>query len=84
MTRTEARERIRKQGPCDMCDNRRPYAAHRLIDAQMGRVSAGDSIESVAEDYREPSVPAMVMRWAAYIDLLVEAHNRTTARRGEA
>lgn len=62
-----AKARIIKQGPCAFCGD--GYAAHRLIDAQMGRTSAGDSIESVADDYNT-SVEAMVMTWIAYVDLL--------------
>lgn len=64
----EAKKRIRKQGPCAMC-GLIPYAAHRTIDAQMGRVVGGDPIEDVAQDY-ETTVPKMVAGWIALMELL--------------
>lgn len=65
-----AKERIVKQGPCAFCGD--GYAAHRLIDAQMGRTGAGDAIESVARDY-DTTVGEMVATWIAYVDLLHDA-----------
>jgi len=37
------------RGPCAFCGHK--DARHRLWDALMDRVAAGDSAESVAEDY---------------------------------
>lgn len=37
------------RGPCAMCGG--PDARHRLFDEMRGRVRAGDTPESVAEDY---------------------------------
>jgi hypothetical protein len=65
-----AKARIIKQGPCGFCGD--GYAAHRLIDAQMGRTGAGDSIGSIADDYGT-SVREMVITWTAYVDLLHNA-----------
>jgi hypothetical protein len=64
-----ARKSIRKQGPCALCGGK--YAAHRVVDAQVGRVVAGDSMESVADDYRT-DVATMLATWAALLDLLNE------------
>jgi hypothetical protein len=65
--RTVARARIIAQGPCGICGG--PYAAHRMIDTQMGCVAAGDAPERVAADY-DTTVDAMVETWMGYIDLL--------------
>lgn len=65
--RAKRRESIIAQGPCGICGGL--HAAHRMIDAQMERVIAGDHIESVAEDY-DTDVPGMVAVWAAYVELL--------------
>lgn len=75
MTQTEdedselatARASIIAQGPCGICGG--PYAAHRMIDTQMGCVAAGDAPERVADDY-DTTVEEMVARWIAYVDLL--------------
>lgn len=64
----EARKRIKDQGPCAFCGG--PFAAHRTVDAQMLMVAAGDSLESVADAYREASVEAMVWRWYALSSIL--------------
>jgi hypothetical protein len=37
------------RGPCGICGG--PDARHRLFDCMRGRVRAGDTPESVAEDY---------------------------------
>lgn len=68
MSIAKAKTSIRKQGKCAFCGG--PFAAHRLIDAQMGRVAAGDPIAEVAGEYHEQSVEAMVQRWAALAELL--------------
>lgn len=63
---TTAKQAIRRQGPCAICGGK--YAAHRTIDSQMGRVAAGDHIESVADDY-DMTVPEMVETWIALMEL---------------
>lgn len=63
---SRARAEIAKQGPCRICGG--PYARHRMIDTQMERVSAGDRIETVAEDYGV-TVADMVAEWCGLIDL---------------
>lgn len=63
-----AKASIRKQGPCAMCGG--PFAAHRTIDSQMGRVANGESLEDVAAEWREESAQAMVWRWFALSSLL--------------
>lgn len=75
----EAKKRIRKQGPCLMC-GQIPYAAHRLIDAQMGRVVGGEPIEDVADDY-ETTVPKMVAGWVALMELLANKARGKNGRR---
>jgi hypothetical protein len=63
------RQRIIKQGPCAFCGGR--FAFHREVDAQLGRVIGGDTLESVAEDY-SLTVRSMLRGWAALFDLLNE------------
>jgi hypothetical protein len=65
-----ARKSIRKQGPCAFCGGK--YAAHRVIDAQIGRWVAGEALETIADDYDEDP-DMMRARWAALLDLLNEA-----------
>lgn len=76
-----AKARIVKQGPCAFCGD--GYAAHRLIDAQMGRTGAGDSIGSVADDY-DTSVREMVIAWTAYVDLLHDSERFDTDAEAQA
>lgn len=40
------------RGPCGLCGHR--DARHRLWDAMIGRWEAGEEIEEIADDYREP------------------------------
>ncbi len=66
----DAKRRIGEQGPCAMCGAK--YAAHRLVDMQMGRAAAGESLESIAEDYG-CTVLDMLASWVALVELLNEA-----------
>ena len=58
-----AMESIRDQGPCAFCGG--PYAAHRLIDAQMAMFNAGETVDSVG-DWYECDTDDMLARWIAY------------------
>jgi hypothetical protein len=71
----EAKKRIRKQGPCAMC-GWHPYAAHRRIDTEMYAVANGEPIASVAQEYGEESVQAMVTKWTALLQLLQDRVER--------
>ncbi len=49
-------------GPCALCGTEID-ARHRVLDAIVGRHTAGDSIESIAEDYnRSPDVIKLVLK----------------------
>ena len=76
VTFTEIHQAIIKQGPCAFCGAK--YAAHRVVDAQMERVAAGDHIESVAEDH-DITVQEMVSFWLALREL-EQDERRTTDR----
>jgi hypothetical protein len=64
-----AKARIVEQGACGVCGS--PWAAHRRVDAQMGRVIAGDLLMAVAIDY-QTTPEWMVAGWAALMELLSE------------
>ncbi len=67
MNERQAKQAIRKQGPCGICGG--PYAAHRMVATQMERIIAGDDIAQVANDY-DTTVAAMVTHWSTYIEVL--------------
>ncbi len=69
MNEHQAKQAIRKQGPCGICGG--PYAAHRIIATQMERIIAGDDINYVADDY-DTTVADMVAHWHALIDVLYD------------
>lgn len=72
-----ARDRIVAQGECALCGG--PFARHRMIDAQMERVAAGEPIDEVASDYGM-GVPEMVDEWATLIVLLYDELARAVQR----
>jgi hypothetical protein len=66
MTPGAAKKAIKTQGPCAFCGH--PYAYHRMAEAQIGRVAAGEPIESTAADYGE-TIEDMATKWNALLDL---------------
>jgi hypothetical protein len=60
------RDAIIEQGPCAFCGH--PFAAHRAIDSQIERVSAGEPLDHVAADWDE-GVVSMLERWLALTEL---------------
>lgn len=72
----QAKARIVKQGPCAFCGGR--YARHRLIDAQMDRVMAGEDTDECAADW-DMTGEQMVMEWRALMDLYQEAADAVPA-----
>lgn len=62
MNSTELDDHFPKLGPCAVCGPGED-ARHRVLDAIVGRVRSGDSVESVAEDYnRSVEVIELVLR----------------------
>ena len=67
----EGKRLVKKQGPCLIC-GRVPFAYHRLFDAELGMLIAGESLESVALEYGEDSIEDMVARWRGFLECLYD------------
>jgi hypothetical protein len=61
-------EAIKEQGPCLVCGIEGEYAAHRLIDSEIGMLAAGETLDAILDWFHKPeetTISAMLSRWIA-------------------